>query len=57
MNVKFTSHSLIDNSPYFLDLQIVRTDGQFVMSVHHKPTFSAGFTNYESFKLKSYKFA
>ena len=57
MNIKFTSEIEIDNSLYFLDIQIVRTDGQFVTSVYHKPTFGGGFTNYESFIPKSFKFA
>ena len=53
--MKFTTESESNNSLSFLDVKIVRENGQFTTSVYRKPIFSGVFTHYESYIDDSYK--
>ena len=48
-NITFTIEKKNVGSLSFLEVKICRKSGKFVISVYRKPTFSAVFTNYESF--------
>ena len=54
-NTKFTSEIEENGSLSFLDITITSENNKFVTSVHHKPTFSDVFTNFESFIPKMHK--
>ena len=57
MKIKFTSDIEINNSLSFLDIKMVRSDSQFATSVYRKLALSGVFTNHESFRSKSFRFA
>ena len=48
-NITFTIEKKNVGSLSFLEVKICRKSGKFVISAYRKPTFSAVFTNYESF--------
>ena len=54
-NIAFTSKIEQNGSLSFVDIKISHENNRFVTSVYRKPTFSGGFTNFESFISKSYK--
>ena len=37
------------NRKFFLDVQIIREDKSFTISVYRKPTFSGVYTHFDSF--------
>ena len=55
-NIKITSEFEENDSFYFLDVKIKRSNNQFITSVFRKATFSGVFTNFQNFMSVSYKF-
>ena len=54
-NIQFT-HELENNSSlHFLDVNVMRSNGSFTTSVHHKCTSTGLFTNFDSFIPMMYK--
>ena len=54
-NIQFT-HELESNSCLpFLDVKVIRSNGSFATTVHHKSTSTGLFTNFDSFILMLYK--
>ena len=51
----FLLQSLLLNFVYFLDIKVIRANGQFTTCVYRKPTFSGVYTNYSSFLPEIYK--
>ena len=40
----------------FLDVEIIREQGKFTITIYRKPSFSGVYTNYQSFLPAVYKF-
>jgi hypothetical protein len=54
-NIQFT-HELESNLCLpFLDVKVIRSNGSFATTVHHKSTSTGLFTNFDSFILMLYK--
>ena len=41
----------------FLDAEIIREQGKFIITIYQKPTVSGVYTNYQSFLPAVYKFS
>ena len=54
-NISFTIENEKDNRMSFLDVNIIREQGEFTTSVYRKPTFSGIYTNFDSFLPSSNK--
>ena len=54
-NMNFTFEDESNSSLPFLDVNVMRSNGNFVTSVYRKPTFSGVYTNYNSFLPELYK--
>ena len=46
-----------DGKLNFLDVNVFLEEGQFVINVYRKPTFSGVYTHFESFLQTTYKFS
>ena len=55
-NIKFTVKREENDSLSFLNIKIFRYNGNFLISVYRKPTFSGVLTNFESLLPISYKY-
>ena len=54
-NIKFTNEKKVDGSLPFLDVLISRNNKGFTITVYHKPTFRALYSNFNSFIAHKYK--
>ena len=48
-NMNFNSKIETDNKFSFLGIEISRNRNEFIISIHHKPTFSGVFSHFDSF--------
>ena len=54
-NMNFTHEDESNSSLPFLDVNVIRSNGNFVTSIYRKPTFSGVYTNFNSFLPDLYK--
>ena len=53
--MSFTIETEQNNKISFLDVNAIREQGTFVISVYRKPTFSGVYTHFDSFLHDTYK--
>ena len=56
-NMSFSDEVERDGKLSFLDVNVLREEGQFVTNVYRKPTFSGVYTHFESFFQQLISFA
>ena len=56
-NISFSLESESNKKMFFLDVQILRGNGRFRLTVQRKPTFSSVYTHFDSFPPTTYKFS
>ena len=54
-NIKFTSEKEGNGTLLFLDVLISRNKEGFTTTVHHKPTYSGVYSNFNRFLVDKYK--
>ena len=54
-NIKFTVEKEQGNTLPFLDVEVTRTDTEFITGTYRKPTFSGVYSNYRSLIPTEYK--
>ena len=53
--MSFTIETEQKNKISFLDVNVIREQGEFITSVYRKPTFSGVYTHFDSFLSDTYK--
>ena len=54
--MSFSMETEKENKLSFLDVEVIREQGNFTTTVYRKPTFSGVYINFESFLSSVYKF-
>ena len=55
VSMSFTIETEQENKISFLDVNVIREQGEFITSVYRKPTFSGVYTQFDSFLPDTYK--
>ena len=55
VSMSFTIETEQENKISFLDVNVIREQGEFITSVYRKPTFSGVYTHFDSFLPDTYK--